>query len=467
MVGCVVATHAHAESRSAASPQDSADALLTLADRIHWNRRFSPGSPQDDPWAVALQLRSRTESVSNTWRRGQAAGTNTQHATQLGLRLEYTGPQLAALVEIQDARVAGVGPGDFDARTENQLDLLQALVRWRAAHWRWGLLHDPALHVGRMTHDVGRSRLVGRNLFPNTTNTFDGAAITTRFAESGSLRLYWHRAVELRNTARDRSSSDLSISGGVITWRQAAWEWEAAIYDLQDQRSADPSAQRDIQTYSLRALTPGSGCSDSGCWQGETELAVQHGQRFGRDHQAHLFVAKLGYSWRRSWQPFVGMEYLRASGTDNPDDGHSQTFDRLFGLRVLDLGLNGLYGPVGHSNLETFGWRVQVQPRGDTQLSLRHHANWLDEARDIFDLSGSNSAPLQDPTGSAGRWLGQDVQLLVNHQISPHLSISSGLIYWWKGDYFDRLAALPERGGLPLGGEDDSRYVFLQLLLRL
>ncbi|MDT8406874.1 MAG: hypothetical protein RQ715_06460, partial [Methylococcales bacterium] len=76
-------------------------------------------------------------------------------------------------------------------------------------------------------------------------------------------------------------------------------------------------------------------------------------------------------------------------------------------------------------------------------------------------LSGFSN--LQDRTGQAGRRLGQTVELMGQYKIGSNIDIFAGYSHWFKGQYFDRLAALPNRGNLPVKGEKDTDYVFTQV----
>jgi hypothetical protein len=454
---------------SAQEFSDLADSLLVRTNRYNWPRQLLPLTAQQHGYELSLRQRLRVESVSNNWRRGQTAGTNTQLASQVGLRLGARRGPWSGLVDMQDARNLGAGAGDFQRRMRNESDVLQVLLRWRLQDGRWGEWRDPAVHLGRMGYEVGHARLVGRNLYPNVTNTFDGVAASVGWGAYTRLRVFWLYPVDLGPQQTDRSDRDLRLQGLVLRQRRLGWQGELSWLDLQDSREQGRATQRDLQTWSLRLEQPPMRAACAlGCWWGETELAYQHGRRQGREHVAHMGVAKWGYQWpgNRQWRAWL--EVLEASGTRNPAAGKSGGFDRLFGLRRRDLMQTSLYGPFAQSNLQSVGWRLQWQPAPRTQAMFKHHANWLHRARGRLAVSSlAGLPPLQDTTGSAGRWLGHDAELILRHSPWPGLDLSAGLSYWWKGDYFRHLATQAGCGGVPEGGEQATHAVFLEVVYRI
>ncbi|MEE4298855.1 MAG: alginate export family protein, partial [Pseudomonadales bacterium] len=422
---------------------------------------------------LAFSQRSRFEAVSNNWRRGQRAGRNDQLALQSRLRLGVAQGAWSVLTELQDARNPGAQPEDFTGRMRNETDVLQLLA---AYHWEAGagdgLQAD--VHVGRFCIDLGSTRLVGRNGYPNTTDSYEGVHV-----QAGSAAGDWRirgllvRPTRILESRVDERDPDQRL-WGVALDRFESERVSSGVYALGLRATPDDAADRErrLTTVGVRRVRRPLGLGEDrnaqvkAAWDYEFEAIAQFGERFQRDHAAWLAVAKLGYTFDLAWRPRVEAQYLHASGSDDPAGDDSRSFDRLFGLRLFDLTQTSLYGPFGQTNHQLVGWRLDLRPSERLTLGLKHHLNWLAEGKDQLDGSAVSGPALVDPTGRSGRWLGHDVELTARYRLGPRLEFAGGWSHWLKGDWFDGLAQLPDRGGLPSGGEHDSSYLWLQSSVR-
>ncbi len=443
------------------------DAALVYERRIQWPRALRAAAGLPPAVELAFSQRTRYETVSHNWRRGQRPGRNDQLALQSRLRLGATRGGWSVLGELQDARTAGARPDDFTGRMRNEADLLQlfAAYRWAAGS---GLHGD--VHVGRFCIDLGSTRLIGRNGYPNTTDSYEGVHMNLA-PDDGAwrARALVVRPTRIRETRADEGDPDQRLWGLALD-RSETQRVSSGVYLFGLRATPDGAAGRDrrLTTFGLRRLRrpvgPGEvrDADPGGAWDYEIEAIAQFGERFDRDHAAWLAVASVGYTFGLPWRPRVEAEFLHASGTDDPAGDRSRSFDRLFGLRLFDLTQTSLYGPFGQTNHQLLGWRLDLRPSPRVTLGLKHHLNWLAEGRDGLDGSAVRGAPLADPSGNAGRWLGHDVELTARYRVGPRLTLAGGFSYWFKGDWFDGLAQRPDRGGLPRGGEQDSAYFWLQ-----
>jgi hypothetical protein len=114
--------------------------------------------------------------------------------------------------------------------------------------------------------------------------------------------------------------------------------------------------------------------------------------------------------------------------------------------------------------LEYGGLRLVTQPLESLKVNVKHHVWYLAEAKDAMVGSAMpGSKNLQDKTGSAGRYLGQDVEFSTSWDLRSNLTLSAGYEHWFKGDYFSRL---PTSAGLPAGGAKDTDYFYVGSELR-
>ena len=192
--------------------------------------------------------------------------------------------------------------------------------------------------------------------------------------------------------------------------------------------------EREYHTFGLRGFRPEQAVGVDY----EIELIGQFGDNDDRDHSAIAAHAELGYTLDLPWSPRLLGQFDYASGTSNPNGSESHSFDYLFGARRWDLAVTGIYGPFRRSNILSPGVRLIVSPLPKFKAEIKFRYWELAKARDDFVGTG-----LQDPTGAAGRHLGEDVELRVRWRPTPWLDLDVGYDHWFKGSYLDRVPNVP------------------------
>ncbi|MFM8377226.1 MAG: alginate export family protein, partial [Phenylobacterium sp.] len=214
-----------------------------------------------------------------------------------------------------------------------------------------------------------------------------------------------------------------------------------------------PTRDRDLHSVSARVITePRAGRLDY-----EVELIRQTGHVRSslqdnapiQDVSAGFIHWDAGYTFEHPWRPRLSLEYDHATG-DGPGGRYSR-FDTLFGMRRADLAPAGLYAALGRTNLETAGFRIEAAPSRRLDVFASGRALWADNARDSFSTTG-----VRDPTGSAGRFAGYQVEGRVRYWIRPESLRAELNAAVLKKDGL--LAAAPNAN--PYG---DTRYVSLAL----
>ncbi|MGR9053803.1 MAG: alginate export family protein, partial [Gammaproteobacteria bacterium] len=446
------------------------DEALIRSNRIKWNRVAKAALNLPDWVEFSVSQRIRYENVTHNWRAGQRAADNEQLPLQSRVRLGINQGPFWLLFEGQDARTHFNEPGDFTGRMVDTFDILQL---FGSATFKnvldSGLRAD--VHAGRITLELGSARLLGRNNFPNTTNAFDGGHVALGNGKDWRVRAFLTAPVLIDPTELDESSKKTLFWGTAFESKQWA-NLNGEVYYLGISDSKDPAKSRHFSTFGVhgfkKAVKTRSDFKNGefGGWDYDFEGIAQTGERRRKAHFAYAGFAHAGYTLNAPWLPQLQAEYVYAGGSGDPNSGKSRTFDRLFGLRRPDLMQTSLYGPFSHSNLESAGWRLSVKPTDNSKVYFKHHANWLAEAKDAFDGSQVSGGNLQDKSGRSGRWLGHDIELAGEYGFGSNWILSAGYSHWFKGDYFERLAQLPNRGALPRNGEKDTDYFFVQSELR-
>jgi hypothetical protein len=421
-------------------PAETADAVL-VSEQESWNR-YLHGALGLPSWLdLAVEHRTRFEFLEDPFRPGEP-DTQSQYPQRTRLRIGADGPgPLRFLAEFQDARTHGEGPRDFTLLQTDKFDVLQLFATARTLDLLGtGLRAD--IHVGRLTLDFGSRRLLARNRFRNTTNSFDGVHLQVGDGEAWRVRAFLTRPVVREQGYFDDDSSSKTRFWGV-TYQDERLGWlrlDACYLGLRSRQ-----LELELHTLGLRGFRP----AQPGQIDYELELIGQFGDRGDRDHSAFAGHAELGYTLDLPWTPRLVAQFDYASGTADPNGGESHTFWFLFGARRFDLVQTGIYGPFRRSNILSPGVRLVVSPHPKVKAQVKVRYWELAQARDAFVGTG-----LRDGTGAAGRRLGTDVELRVQWRPKPWLAFDAGYDHWFKGSYLDRVSNV--------SSTSDSDYVYLQ-----
>jgi len=138
-----------------------------------------PGWPQSLPapdWLdLRAEYRTRYETEDRRYRVGET-GSDQQlaHRSRLRLGVRDALDPFRFVAEFEDARVNFTDSGStVTAIHVRELGVLQLHAKLVADSLFGSGLHT-GLQFGRLTMDLGKRRLVARNLYRNTTNRFDG-----------------------------------------------------------------------------------------------------------------------------------------------------------------------------------------------------------------------------------------------------------------------------------------------------
>ena len=381
---------------------------------------------------------------------------------------------LSLVGELQDARAYLTDEqSGISTIVVNALEPLQAYVGFhRDEVFGWEGALD--LRVGRQSMDVGSRRLIARNRFRNTIQSYTG--VTSRFRSPGGTELFafavlpvsiepenGDRAALLENRIQlDRERLGLSLWGALFArpLRQDI-ALEAYFFGLHERDGTGyPTRNRRLYTQGLR-LVRGVG---EGVWDVDIESVLQLGTRRSstdpadvqdRRVLANFQHAALGYTFDVAWSPRLSAELDYASGDAGSTHGRNERFDSLFGPRRADFGPTNLYGPLGRENIISAGLRLGVEPdpRLDGYVSFR--ANWLASRTDTFARTG-----VRDPAGQSGRFAGHQIEL------RTRLWLLMDTLRWELGGAalivgpFLRTAPNATHNGHPLFAYTDLEWVF-------
>ncbi|MFB3109168.1 MAG: alginate export family protein, partial [Candidatus Binatia bacterium] len=195
--------------------REQADEVLIPRSQVKWPRYLS--SLLKTPAWIDLggDFRVRNEGKTNPSRKGEF-GTDDQVALRTRARLGLSGQIFRFLVEFQDSRAEFVDSGErVSTGTASTNDILQL---FGSATFRnvMGTGFRTDLHIGRLTMDFGRRRLVARNRFRNTTNAFDGAHLHLARGKQWHMRAFLVQPVAIEaKGVNDLFGADETLFWGV------------------------------------------------------------------------------------------------------------------------------------------------------------------------------------------------------------------------------------------------------------
>ncbi len=445
---------------------------------------------------LGLEYRARYEHRDNDFRR---ADENIDDPLLLRTRA-YIGVKeildpLRFAVEVQDSRRNN---GDYsrayDTRDVNQADILQGYLE---LHFKESIFGKDDLgnnrpfwvRGGRLAWESLDRRLIARNEWRNTTNTFQGVRANIGDKKNDwQLEAFAVKPLQRFTRSLDEVDHSQDFYGVIGDWR--GWSEYVTLqpyYFLlkqdgnkvkynsngQELTGATLSAaqiDRKIHTVGLRAY----GAFNSG-WDYDTSYVKQWGNQdrflsnalgsINVDHEAYSYGAEVGYTFKNSWKPRVSAYYGVASGDSTPATGtdrtDSQRFERLFGF--ARPWSNNDY--IQMENIRTPKLHLEFEPKVSFLQNVKVDTSFswyrLDDASDRWQ-AGSN---LRDRTGASGNDLGKEVDLRVRFPINQYASLNIGYAHFWAGDFVkDSVKIAGNNNDATRASSSDFFYTELTLL---
>lgn len=459
-----------------------------------FNAHDSLGLP--DWLSVAVENRMRYESTDGAFRANGVGGDQAlAMQTCAWLEARYQGFRAGAEFldarqflsdsgsEIGYSRNAG-GVINLNTTEVNEADFLQIYGAWSGENVAESGV-DMEVKLGRQTLDLGSRRLVGRNVFRNTINTFTGALFRFRDNhDKWQARLFGMQPVErYPSTSQalldgrhrfDEEAYRTYFAGGLFEWFDVAYKINAETYLYyldENDRPGIATANRHYFTPGLRVYRqPASGEFDfeveSVAQAGAVHAAVSatdatQADKNNLDHQAWFQHVQAGYTFDQPWTPRFLALYDWASGDRNGNDSKSGRFDTLYGTRRGDFGPTGSFGAVARGNIHSPGYRLLANPRSDVTAFIGHRLLWLADRRDEWVGTG-----LRDKTGKSGDFIGHLLEASARWDVNSNLALESGWAHLIKGEFARDAVTDPRRGILAPQDRQDVDYFYVQSLVR-
>jgi Alginate export len=342
---------------------------------------------------------------------------------------------LKVRLEGQDARALGKNP----PRTSGFYDMLDV----RQAYAEFGDTEKGAmaLRVGRQLFLWGEGRLVTSSnwSFPGG-RSFDAVRLTFR-----------HNGYRLDAFAASATQISRTTSGGFTkpTFGNNIHGLYGGIEKLVPNSVIEPYVfwrigarvtGEDMQQGDLNFKTYGmrwTGKLPAGFDYG-TEMALERGEIANSSFRAWGGHWVLGHTWMPAWKPRLFAEYNYATGDENSSDNKVQTFNTLYASVHLKWGETD---QVGWRNIQDMRGGFQFVPRNAWKVSTNYHSYWLANVHDgLYTASGSIAIP-RVAAGTAGRWVGQEMDVQGSHEFSNGFEIDFGVGHIFPGTFVRRVAS--------------------------
>lgn len=289
------------------------------------------------------------------------------------------------------------------------------------------------LRGGRQELLFGSQRLISPPDWANTRRTFQGLR-AFRATEKFDVDLFWVQPVVPDPHNFNSVDNDQNFAGLWTQYRPEKGLFVDLYYLFLDDTSPAPFFGQRTPAYNVH--TWGSryaGDKNNFLW--DVEGMFQYGERGRQDILAGAFTTGAGYHFKcRPMTPTVWIYYDYASG-DRPG-GHYTTFNQLFPFGHYYFGYLDL---VGRQNIHDLNLHLYFFPSHWITCQVQFHDFHLDSARSPLFTAGG-AAIRQDPTGRAGRDVGNEIDLAVNFHLSAHSDVLLGYSKLFSGDFLDATA---------------------------
>jgi hypothetical protein len=394
---------------------------------------------------VGLDFRARYEYRDGDWRRPSPEPDQPlmlRARAYLGVKDRFDPFRLTLELEHASRRWSDYSA---DTRDVNAYEPIQAYAELYFAEplQRSGRSVGPlGVRVGRMAFELLDRRLVGRNEWRNTTNTFQGVrALLGRESDPWQVELMALEPILRSTDELDRPARNQAFYVAVVHWRRWSRRVTLEPYYMRLQQSARPAmAERDVHSVALRAY---GGAEDLGV-DFDVNVVAQVGEHAERNHRAWGLAAELGHTFDMQWQPRASLFYGYGSGEDHTALRGSRRFERYFGF-ARPWSANDY---ISWENVRAIKLRIEGTPRSN----LRFDAG-LSYYRLADETDGWRNAGLADTSGASGDRLGSELDGRLRYRVNRRMELTGGYARFRPGSWARRTS----------GGRGESNFVYFEI----
>ncbi|WP_420933826.1 alginate export family protein [Alteromonas sp. A081] len=385
----------------------------------------SPFKKEKASIKITTNVRTRYEYFDSQL--GAVQKTDDVIATRISSQLTLQKGPFALDAELVDSRLfrssefTPLGTDDINTTEPTQLS-----ISWKSQlndRDKTAQISELSLKAGRFTMDIGSRRLVARNRFRNTINTFDGLKADYRKESFSTTFFYTFPVSRFPERYTEESASEFELDKSSSNQRFYGFfsdvetdRLNLAFYAFRDRfTSIDKSGQTGPQSNTQRntfghlakvALTNNTTL--------DYEVAFQRGNRGFQAIRAEFIHTAVTSSLDN-----VNMQLFfdKATGDDPATDTY-EGFSTLFGARRFEFGPTGIFGLFARDNMSSPGISTQVAINEYTELQLKYR---------YFNIHKSgNSGRLNGIALANHDFLGTLFELRLRLQLNPSIKLEAG-----------------------------------------
>ena len=330
---------------------------------------------------------------------------------------------LKFVVQAQDARVFDKAAGGLATPFRDTFDL-------RMAYGEVGSARN-LVRIGRQELVFGEQRLIGHLNWVNNARSFDGARATI-MRPNFKFDVFATSVVTIQPEQFDRSGAGNALYGFYGSTTKAipnATIEPYVFYRQSDGFTLETGGLGSIHQATFGSRLVGKLPRD---FDYGLEMAAQTGSVSTDEVRAwagHWVMGRTYTAAPAKPRPFIEFNY--ASGDSNAKDGVRGTFDQLYPTGHDKL---GLADQVGWKNVEHLRGGVELKPKPQWQVAGSYHSWWLASATDAL-YSASGAVVARSAAGTAGRFVGQELDAQATYTYSPQLQIAGGYARVLPGEF--------------------------------
>lgn len=373
------------------------------------------------------EYRTRIEGINGGAFKPDASDAYALSRVRLNLTFAPTS-WMRTVFQGQDAQVIGRNVKPDGAPFEDTFDLRQAYVEFGK---REGNAFE--LRVGRQELVFGEQRLVGHVSWLNTARSFDAIRAAYRHKDF-RIDAFAASVVNIREAEFNKRTDANNFHGAYGSFTTLVpkatiepyvfWRLSRGV-----RSEAGTLAKLDFKTVGVRWVGKLPGSLDYG-----VEMATQTGSLAADDVQAWGGHWVTGYTFAKpASKPRLFAEYNFATGDADPTDQKREGFDQLY---PTPHDKTGLADQVGWKNIHHLRGGLELKPTSKLSTSASYHSWWLANTRDgLYSVSGALVARVAN--GSAGRHVGQEIDVQATYPLTPQIQIAPGFSHIFPGTFLN------------------------------
>jgi alginate export protein len=330
--------------------------------------------------------------------------------------------------QMQDSRVEGKDQKPYAPPFQDTFDLRIAYAEFGDSEQK-----HVSLRVGRQEINLGEERLVGSSGWTNTARSFDAARLSLHQGRF-NLDAFAASPVVLHDgdVGDHVPGNNLhGLYGGLENVVPGSKIEPYLFWRLSQRQKTETGTIGDLDftTVGVRWLGKLPHRFDY-----SLDMARQQGS-LGTDRiDAWAGHWNVGYTLARTWKPRLLTEFNYASGDGNAKDGRRHTFDQLFPSGHEKYGLGD---QVGWRNILHGRTGVELKPAPKWMAVAKFGGYWLADAHDAL-YNAAGAAVVRNANGSAGRFVGTEIDASVNYVFSKRVQIGGGFAHLFTGAFLNR-----------------------------